>query len=75
MKAILTTGNTIELIKNCGCVTHDGPHWLHMDVLTHRMNSELLENGFVNGLLDNEMRRLDEKARNMARLNIDRIEG
>ncbi|MGE5584433.1 MAG: hypothetical protein ACM309_02685 [Bacillota bacterium] len=31
------------LAKECDCVTHDGPHWLHMDRLWHKKNRQLLQ--------------------------------
>jgi hypothetical protein len=29
--------------KDCQCITHDGPHWLHMDSYTRASNRELLD--------------------------------
>lgn len=29
IRAELVTGEVIELPNDCGCITHDGPHWLH----------------------------------------------
>jgi hypothetical protein len=29
--------------KDCACLTHDGPHWQHMDTLDRQWNHELLE--------------------------------
>lgn len=30
MKALLTTGETVVLPKECDCRTHNEPHWVHM---------------------------------------------
>ncbi len=70
MNARLTTGEVINLPKDCTCITHDGPHWLHMDALHKRMNDALLDSGRVRGYLDNEIRRLDAKATHMMHLRI-----
>lgn len=39
-RALLKDGREIELVKDCGCVTHDGPHWLHMDNLCKELNAQ-----------------------------------
>lgn len=31
--ARLANGAIVELRKDCECMTHKGPHWLHMDYL------------------------------------------
>lgn len=31
MKARLNSGEIITLVKDCECVTHEGPHFLHMN--------------------------------------------
>jgi hypothetical protein len=53
MKAELTTGEIVELQKDCGCLHHDGPHWLYIDLQWHKDNRELLydENGEVRSSL------------------------
>jgi hypothetical protein len=43
MKAQLTNGQIVELEKDCECVIHDGPHWLHMDAFDKAQNRELIE--------------------------------
>jgi hypothetical protein len=30
MKAELTSGEIVTLSKECGCITHHEPHWVHM---------------------------------------------
>lgn len=30
-------------MKDCGCITHEGPHWLHIDYIDHAHNLKLLE--------------------------------
>jgi hypothetical protein len=32
----------VELVKDCGCVTHEGPCWLHYDHLIRTQNRRLL---------------------------------
>jgi len=34
MKARLTDGSIVDLPRDCDCLTHDGPHWLHIDTYT-----------------------------------------
>jgi hypothetical protein len=43
VKARLTDGSLIELVKDCDCLTHEGPHWLHMDALARRINQPLFD--------------------------------
>ncbi len=31
------------LPKDCGCITHDGPHFVHMQEILHEKNLKLLE--------------------------------
>jgi hypothetical protein len=75
MKELLTTGDTIELVKDCDCITHEGPHWLHMDRLTHQMNRRMLDRNNTQGFMSAEIVRLEEKERNMVRLGIEEIVG
>lgn len=35
-------GRVIVLEKDCGCLGHDGPHWLHMNDLWRASNRTLL---------------------------------
>lgn len=30
-------------MKDCGCMTHEGPHWQHMDAIWKEKNHALLE--------------------------------
>jgi hypothetical protein len=45
MKARLTTGEVVELEKDCTCLDeiHTGPHWLHMDDFDFRRNADLVK--------------------------------
>ena len=43
MKAETTTGAIIDLVQDCECITHTGPHWLHDDAITRAANLELLD--------------------------------
>lgn len=36
--ARLKNGRVIRFPKDCGCATHDGPHWLHMDRTSRAIN-------------------------------------
>jgi hypothetical protein len=40
--ARLTDGSVVRLVKDCGCLTHEGPCWLHMDHLDRLRNRRLL---------------------------------
>jgi hypothetical protein len=73
MKAITTTGDTIELVKDCDCVTHNGPHWLHMNDFDKHRNSEMLERGNYRGHIECELRRLEELEHNMTSRGIVEI--
>lgn len=42
MHAESTNGTIIELTQDCACLTHTGPHWLHMDEFTQAKNRETL---------------------------------
>lgn len=44
IKAKLKTGEIVDLKNDCGCVLHNGPHWLHMDDVDKSLNQRLLEN-------------------------------
>ncbi len=61
MKAKLTDGTIIGLAKDCECITHSGPHWLHMDTLDKEQATEMLERGNVQGHISLELARLDRK--------------
>lgn len=67
MKARLTDGSVVELVKDCGCVIHEGPHWLHMDEVSKRLNQPLREKALTGSqlaayaLATEEIARLREK--------------
>jgi hypothetical protein len=44
MKLKLISGEIIEAdgMRDCTCITHKGPHWLHMDEFDKAQNSKLL---------------------------------
>lgn len=61
--------------QDCGCLTHTGPHWKHMDRLDRERNQAMLERaqntkgwdallGFM-GFIQEEQHRLQEKAYQM----------
>ncbi len=83
--ARLTDGSVVELVKDCGCVTHEGPCWLHMDHLMRAQNRRLLASlqaqaaGRTNpgswavlcdAYMRDEMARLREKRQEMERRGI-----
>lgn len=76
MQAELMDGSIVELQKDCDCVTHAGPHWLHMDGLWRAMNQALLQpetarawDAFVN----EDLARLRVKRIEMERFGIKRL--
>lgn len=84
MKAQLTNGQIVELPKECDCVTHDDPHWLHMDSFVRNQNASFYDRiklsndpmwveAALNSLSIGEDNRLKEKLFNMNRLNIERL--
>lgn len=73
MKAKLITGDTIELTKDCDCITHIGPHWLHMNDFDKRRNAEMLESGNLNGHIVYELLRLEQLEYMMVKLGIVEI--
>ncbi|MCX7100987.1 MAG: hypothetical protein NTX38_05710 [Methylobacter sp.] len=42
MQARLKDGSIVDLLKDCSCVTHEGPHWIHADNLYREANKLLL---------------------------------
>lgn len=42
-KAELIDGTIIDLPRNCQCVTHRNPHWVHMDIFHEKQNQKLAE--------------------------------
>ena len=48
-KARLESGEVVILEKDCACVTHDGPCWIHHDDLLKRLNRPLLERALRTG--------------------------
>lgn len=75
MQAIDTDGKTITLEQDCNCITHKGPHWLHMDAIDKRLNASLLGGGPLQ-LQEHarlELSRLKSKREKMETLGISRI--
>ncbi len=78
MKAELTSGEIVELQKDCECTTHAGPHWIHMDLLWYNRNMALLNDGEWTqqkalALAKEEIYRLTDKRHTMQRLGIKRL--
>lgn len=82
MKAELTTGQVITLEKNCDCIDHNEPHWVHMDRVTHALNKKGLDPAGKDrfqqwlgtlGYAKEEEARLGEKLRMFNNLGIVRL--
>lgn len=75
MKAELTNGEIVELEKDCGCIIHEGPHWLHMDAVDKDLNQQYLRPDFLSlhAFAAAEQRRLEIKLREMESRGIARI--
>lgn len=76
MKAMLSNGSVIELKKDCECLAHDGPHWLHTDETRRLANKKLLEMGSFlacQGFAVEEQSRLRDKMAKMQALGIAEI--
>jgi hypothetical protein len=58
MKAILKSGRTVDLRKDCECHHHEGPHFIHIDALWKAMNQRLLANGNAHHNISMEAQRL-----------------
>lgn len=45
VRAILQSGEVVELKKDCGCLDsiHIGPHWLHMDAFDKADHERLMK--------------------------------
>ncbi len=85
MMAKLNDGSVVELPKDCDCITHEGPHWLHANDLWRGRNRSLMDNArdqaadpvrrmlAMQGLAREEMARLAEKGRLFERHGIARL--
>ena len=73
VKARLTTGEIIELPKDCECITHEGPHWLHLDRIDRQRAAEALESGAYTRHIALSLERLQRKEAHMVRLGIEEI--
>ncbi len=66
-------GKRIPLEKECDCIIHDGPHWIHMDRLKRHLNKKYLENPTDSNMRAFnvlELARLNEKHSHFDRLQI-----
>ncbi len=69
-------GRTIPLEKECDCIIHEEPHWIHMDSLKHKLNQKYLEKPTqlnMQALSILESARLKEKEFHFNRLGIAQI--
>lgn len=70
MRLRLTDGRIVpaDSLHDCGCITHSGPHWLHMDQMWKQANAELKARGTtlaLMGFIQEEQARLAEKLQQM----------
>lgn len=79
-RARLTDGTVVELEKDCDCVTHEGPHWLHMDDVDKSLNVPLRARALagesllaIRAYAQVEQQRLAMKLREMESRNIAEI--
>lgn len=59
---MLNTGEFMTLENECGCLHHEGPHWLHMSKVSYALNLKILERGgslAKHAFAEAEIRRLD----------------
>jgi hypothetical protein len=79
IRARLSSGEIIPLERDCDCVIHEGPHWLHMDDVDKRLNAPLRERAMrgeplaIKAYAEAELRRLGAKRFEVERQNIDEI--
>jgi hypothetical protein len=51
MKFRMFDGSVVDAVKDCECVTHTVPHWVHMDNINRMLNDRLLEGGSFLGTI------------------------
>jgi len=78
MKAMLNSGEIVQLQKDCGCVdslhSEHVPHWVHMDRVDRDLNRQYLDRPAAFQVFARcELVRLRKKAANMQAGNIDRL--
>jgi hypothetical protein len=82
MKAELLTGEIVTLEKGCNCITHNEPHWVHMDTAWRNSNRKMLDPAGKDamqqylgtmGIAVDEEARLDQKLRMFKSLGITRL--
>ena len=74
MKARLKSGEIVTLEKECSCINHNEPHWVHMDGIWKKNNWREGPQGrtflWCMGVAQEESVRLKEKLREMERRGI-----
>lgn len=75
MKAELTTGEIVPLEKDCECITHNGPHWVHMADFWRQKNRDMpVGNALCLGAkAQEELMRLDALRREFEQHGIVRL--
>lgn len=71
----MENGEIVPAANDCGCITHNGPHWCHMDDWWRERNAtfdQSTEAG-LRAFISEEYRRLREKRHNMESLKIVRL--
>lgn len=74
--ARVKTGQIVPLRKDCECVTHTGPHWLHVSDCARKANAPLLAQGSalsLRGFAIEESMRLGELRRAFEREGIETL--
>lgn len=66
MLARLDDGSIVTLEKDCSCLDHDGPHWLHSDRMFRQLNLQLLGPN----MLQTQAFAIEEQARLSRKLSI-----
>lgn len=51
MKFRMFDGSVVDAVKDCECMTHTVPHWVHMDNISRMLNGRLLEGGSFLGTM------------------------
>lgn len=82
MKAELSSGEIVTLLKDCNCVTHNDPHWTYMDRVSRSLNRALVYEPdgtmkrslfALHGFAIEEEARCAQKIRDMQRHGIVRL--
>ena len=71
IKAKLFTDEIVTLEKDCGCIIHNGPHWIYTDEMDRNYNlNEYYYKEHYDAFTFSELRRLQTKKYNMLANNV-----